>query len=110
MSDNDSKYPRNSVAALDIGQLNMMWQFLQLGALKRNPDDVRVLKQHLDYVRQAMIQKSAGQRKGDPSYYVNWDDLGTIVNIIVCSAMSLYLSGGLDKLEKLLSEEKESRP
>ena len=101
----DVRLPKYSVAALDAGQLNMMYQFLQMGAIKSNPADVRVLKEHLDMVRQALIQMTAGQRKGDPSYYVDFNELGTITNIIVCAAMSLYLSGDLDRLQELMETE-----
>ena len=102
--------PKYSVAALDAGQLNMMYQFLQMGSIKSNPADVRVLKEHLDMVRQALIQMTAGQRKGDPSYYVDFNELGTITNIIVCAAMSLYLSGDLDRLQELMEAGHTDKP
>ena len=107
MSDNDLKYPRNSVAALDAGQLDLMWQMLQLG---RQQSNIPALKHYLDQIRQALIQKTAGQRKDDPAYYVDVRDLGTICNCAIIEAMCLYLSGDLDRLEKLItSGDKESR-
>ena len=105
----NAAYPRNSVAALDAGQLDLMFQFLQIGAQKSDARDIHTLKYYLDQLRQALIQKSAGQRKEDPAYYVDFNDLGTIVNIIVCETMSLYLSGALDKLDALLSKEAENK-
>jgi hypothetical protein len=88
-----------TVKALDEGQLDLMWQFLQMG---RQKSDIPALKEHLDQLRQAMIQKTAGQRRDDPKSYVPLEDVGTIVNCIVIETMCLYLSGDLDKLEALV--------
>ena len=82
---------------LDKGQLDFMWSFLMMGSQKSN---IPVLKEYCEMLRQAMIQKTAGQRKDDPSCYVDFQDVGTIVNCIVIEAMTLYLSGDLEKLEK----------
>lgn len=89
---------KHSIQELDAGQLEIMWAFLMLGKQKSN---IPVLKQFCDQLRQAMIQKTAGQREGDPGYYVDFRDVGTIVNNIVIETMCLYLSGDLDRLEKL---------
>ena len=104
MSDNDKKHPRYSVAALDAGQLDIMWQMLQLGQQRSN---IPALKNYLDQIRQALIQKTAGQRNGDPRYYTDWQDFGTICNCAIIETMCLYLSGDLDKLETLLSKERD---
>ena len=104
MSDNDKKHPRYSVAALDAGQLDIMWQMLQIGRQRSN---IPALKNYLDQIRQALIQKTAGQRKNDPAYYVDFQDLGTICNCAIIEVMCLYLSGDLDKLEALLRKEKD---
>lgn len=95
-----------TVKALDEGQLDLMWQFLQMG---RQKSDIPALKEHLDQLRQAMIQKTAGQRRDDPKSYVPLEDVGTIVNCIVIEAMCLYLSGDLDKLEALLTHEETTK-
>lgn len=81
---------------LDEGQLEMMWNFLRMGYQKA---DVATLKELCDQLRQAMIQKTGGQRQGDPVEYIPLDDIGTIVNSIVIETMALYLSGALDRLE-----------
>ena len=90
-----------TIQNLDAGQLDMMWSFLMMGNQEAN---IPALKENLDLLRQAMIQKTAGQRKDDPGHYVSFDDIGTICNIIVCEAMALYLSGDLDRLEKLIEK------
>lgn len=87
---------KHNTRELDAGQLELMWQFLEFGAQKPN---VTALKDLCGQLRQAMLQKTAGQRKDDPEEYVWFDDLGTIINSIVIETMCLYLSGELDKLE-----------
>lgn len=46
-----------------------------------------------------MTQKTAGQRK-DKQSDISFDELDTVMNVIVIEAMCLYLDGTLDKLEK----------
>ena len=46
-----------------------------------------------------MTQKTAGQRK-DKQSDKSFDELDTVINVIVIEAMCLYLDGTLDKLEK----------
>jgi hypothetical protein len=82
---------------LDEGQLDLMFSFLRAGMVKPN---IPALKEYCDQLRQAMIQKTAGQRADDPEYYVEFGDIGTIINSIVIEAMALYLSGALDKIEQ----------
>lgn len=84
-----------NVKRLDAGQFDLMWSFLQMGKQKAN---IPALKELCDQLRQAMIQKTAGQRD-DPSFYTKFGDLGTIINSIVIETMCLYLSGELDKIE-----------
>lgn len=86
---------------LDTGQLEMMWNFLRMGYQKSN---VPALKEHLEAIRQAMIQKTAGQRSDDGKDTVSFDDIGTHINCVVIEAMCLYLSGALDKLENSLED------
>ncbi len=85
-----------NVKNLDAGQLELMWNFLRMGYQKAN---VPALKDLCGQLRQAMIQKTAGQRDDDPEYYTKFEDIGTIINSIVIETMALYLSGELDKLE-----------
>ena len=88
---------KHSTYELDMGQLELMWNFLRFGAQRPN---VPALKDLCEQLRQAMIQKTAGQRKGDPEHYIDlFNDTGTIINCIVIETMALYLSGGLDRLE-----------
>ena len=87
-----------TVKRLDEGQLELMWNFLRMGHQKPN---IPALKELCDQLRQAMIQKTGGQRKDDPKEYVPLDDIPTIVNSIVIETMALHLSGGLDRLEEV---------
>lgn len=89
---------KHTVEELDKGQLDLMWNFLKMGAKYR--PNIAALKELCGQLRQAMVQKTGGQRKEDPKVYVKLDDVGTLVNCIVCETMSLYLSGELDKLER----------
>ena len=84
-----------TIKNLDEGQLDLMWSFLRAGMVKSN---IPALIEHCDLLRQAMIQKTAGQRDDDPKHFVSFDDLGTIINSIVIEAMALRLSGDLDIL------------
>ena len=86
---------RPTVKRLDAGQLELMWNFLKIGNQKAN---ISALKELCDQLRQAMIQKSAGQSSDGPRDYIDFADIGTIVNGIVIETMCLYLSGELDKL------------
>ena len=90
---------KNTVEELDRGQLDMMFNMLRMGYQKAN---IPALKENCDLLRQAMIQKTAGQRKDDSANYVRFEDVGTICNCIVIETMCLYLSGELDKLEGLV--------
>lgn len=87
---------KRTPANLDAGQLELMWNFLRMGHQKPN---IPALREHLDAIRQAMIQKTGGNRADDPAYYTPYDDIGTHVNCVVIEAMCLYLSGTLDRLE-----------
>ena len=87
---------KHTVQELDAGQLDAMWNFLQIGSQKSN---IPLLKEYCDELRQLLIQKTAGQRNNDSANYGSFKDVGTIVNIIVMETMCLYLSGDLDKLE-----------
>lgn len=73
-----------------------MWSFLQMGKQGAN---VPCLREHCEMLRQLMAQKTAGQRK-DKQSDKSFDELDTVMNVIVIEAMCLYLDGTLDKLEK----------
>lgn len=98
---------KHNVKELDEGQLQTMWDFLKLQ--KRNTctkEDVRELKEHLDTIRQALVQKRSGRREGDPKNYVDFEDVGTYINFAIIDALQLYVCGGLDKLEEVLPDGK----
>lgn len=78
---------------LDSGQLEVMWSMLKIGRLKASKNDVQALIESTDYIRQALIQKTAGQRSDDPNGYVDFDDMQTHINILVCACLSLRASG-----------------
>lgn len=92
---------------LDSGQLDLMWSFLQFTGNGARKEDVDELKDLLDQLRTAMIQKSGGQPGRDPKTKgaVDFDDIPTIINSIIIVTMQLYLSGGLDKLREVLPSE-----
>lgn len=99
---------KHSIKELDAGQLQAMWNFLKLQ--DRNTcvkDDVRILKEHLDIIRQAMVQKTSGRSKdyGEKNY-IDFEDVGTYINFVVIDALQLYVCGGLDKLEEVLPDGK----
>lgn len=73
-----------------------MWLFLQMSKQCAN---VPCLREHCEMLRQLMTQKTAGQRK-DKQSDKSFDELDTVINVIVIEAMCLYLDGTLDKLEK----------
>ena len=102
--------PKPNVKNLDAGQLDLMWQMLQLKDKNScTKSDVQELKKYLDYIRQLMIQKGGGQLNNSStrSFYVNQDDLGTYINLAVLLALTLYIYGGLDVLEDCLPEEEQ---
>lgn len=86
-----------TVKRLDEGQLEMMWNFLRFGYQEK--PHIPILKQHLDAIRQMMIQKTAGQEGYSTNEAISFDDLQTHINCVVIETMCLYLSGALDKLE-----------
>lgn len=88
----------------DKEQLDFMWNFLKFGTAKSN---IPALKKLLDDLRQLMTQKTAGQQPYKKANDIPFEDLGTIVNSIVIETMMLYLSGDLDKLEKMKEEKRE---
>lgn len=88
---------------LDEGQLGLMWSMLQLKPKSDcTVEEVESLEENLDFIRQALIQKTAGQRKGDPKSSVDFEDLGTYINLVVVQALSIYVNGGLTVLKKAL--------
>lgn len=83
-----------TVELLDYGQLDYMFNFLRMGHQKAN---IPALKDMCDKLRQIMIQNI----DGDDSKHVPFKDTGALVNSIVIETMCLYLSGALDRLDRL---------
>lgn len=97
---------KHNLRELDQGQLQTMWNFLKLQRKNTcTKEDVRMLKEHLDIIRQAMVQKTAGQRDTDPDTYVDFVEIGTYINFVVIDALQLRIYGGLDVLEEVLPDE-----
>ena len=90
---------------LDSGQLDMMWSMLKLGGLKASKGDIEALIESTDFIRQALIQKTAGQRTDDAKGYVDFDDLQTHINILVCSCIALRASGVFDRLNEIIDDD-----
>ena len=102
-SKNQTKQPRETytIRKLDEGQLDLMWSFLRFRKNdKVSIHDVKALEESLNAIRQMMIQKSAGQPEYKRRFYEDFGDLGTRINIVVCTAMSIMLSGGLEILKE----------
>ena len=87
-----------TIENLDTEQLDLMWSMLQLGGIKASNTDVDKLIKHIDIVRQAMIQKTAGQRSNDPKMYVDFNDLGTYINLIICEVLALRITGRIERM------------
>ncbi len=100
--------PKAILKNLDSGQLEMMWSMLKLGGLKASTHDVQAMINSADYIRQALIQKTGGQRSDDPNGYVDFDDLQTHINILVCACLSLRASGVLEKMAEIMEMEGEN--
>ena len=100
---------KHNLRELDEGQLDAMYSFLKLQRKNTcTKEDVRMLKEHLDIIRQAMVQKTAGQRDTDPDTYVDFVEIGTYINFVVIEALQLRIYGGLDVLEEVLPNEERS--
>ena len=97
---------KHNLRELDEGQLDAMCNFLKLQRKNTcTKEDVKMLKEHLDIIRQAMVQKTAGQRDKDPAAYVDFVDIGTYINFVVIDVLQLRIYGGLDALEEVLPDE-----
>ena len=89
---------KSTLKNLDSGQLDIMWSMLQLGKMEATDKDVDNLIEHIDKIRQAMIQKTAGQRFNDPNGYVPFEDVGTYINLAVLDVLVLRVSGRLERM------------
>ena len=92
--------PRSTLENLDLGQLDLMWSMLKLGGIEADNGDVDKLIEYADKIRQAMVQKTAGQRFNDPRGYVCFEDLGTYINLLVLEVLTLRIGGRLELMYK----------
>ena len=100
---------KHNIKELDMGQLEIMWQFLKFKGKGISPNDVDALQHNLDVLREFMIKKTGRPETICGTEY-SMDDIGTVINIIVCTAMRIYLDGGLDIIrEKLVLQSTEKR-
>lgn len=89
---------------LDAGQLDMMWNFLRFKNSTYCLEDIEALEDSLNAIRQMMIQQTSGQQRHSKSFEYSFNDLGTYINFVVISAMTIYLGGGLEKLKGEMNE------
>ena len=87
-----------TIKNLDAGQLDLMWSMLQLGGIEADNHDVDDLIEYADKIRQALIQKTAGQRSNDPNGYVSFEDIGTYINLLVIEVLTLRVGGRLERM------------
>lgn len=87
---------------IEEDMFDTMWAFLQMGKQKAN---YPMLKELCMELRQMMMQKTAGQRKGKKD--IPFDNLERVKNGIVVEAMCLVLSGELEYLDKEGNEEEQ---
>ena len=76
-----------------------MWTMLQRGGQKSN---IPMLRELVGQWVQMTTQKTAGQRGGKD---LSWDNLERIKMGILCEAVTLVLSGDLNKLEAMKNGE-----
>jgi hypothetical protein len=84
--------------------LSTMFSFLQMGNQSADTETIERLQQDCQWLITAMTQKTAGQRKDKPND-VDFAELEARENFIILNALSLYLSGDLERLKKVMEEE-----
>ncbi len=87
----------NKVVKYDA--LSDMFSFLRMGSIRLSEADISSLEENCRMLVQAMTQKTAGQQRYKPND-VDFRLLDAITNNIVLGALTLYLSGSLDKLKE----------
>lgn len=87
----------NKVVKYDA--LSDMFSFLRMGSFQLSEVDISSLEENCRMLVQMMTQKTAGQRRNKPND-VDFGLLDAITNNIVIGALTLYLSGSLDKLKE----------
>ena len=87
----------NKVVKYDA--LSDMFSFLRMGSFRLSDVDISSLEENCQMLVQMMTQKTAGQRRNKPND-VDFNMLDAVTNNIVIGALTLYLSGSLDKLKE----------
>ena len=86
----------NKVVKYDA--LSDMFSFLRMGSIRLSDVDISSLEENCRMLVQMMTQKTSGQRRYKPND-VDFNILDAVTNNIVIGALTLYLSGGLDKVK-----------
>lgn len=87
----------NKVVKYDA--LSDMFSFLRMGSFQLSEVDISGLEEHCRMLVQMMTQKTSGKRRYKPND-VDFRLLDAVTNNIVIGALTLYLSGSLDKLKE----------
>lgn len=87
----------NKVVKYDA--LSDMFSFLRMGSIRLSDVDISGLEENCRMLVQMITQKTAGQRRYKPND-VDFRLLDAVTNNIVLGALTLYLSGSLDKLKE----------
>jgi hypothetical protein len=84
------------------GIKDTMWHFLMDGGQEAN---IPELKESVYNLIQMTTQKTAGQKPYAKSTHISWETLDMEIMRIVIEATALVLSGRLDELEDIETEE-----
>lgn len=87
----------NKVVKYDA--LSDMFSFLRMGSIRLSDVDISSLEENCQMLVQMITQKTGGQRRYKPND-VDFRMLDAVTNNIVLGALSLYISGSLDKLKE----------
>lgn len=87
----------NKVVKYDA--LSDMFSFLRMGGIRLSKADISSLEENCRMLVMALTQKTAGQQRYKPND-VDFRLLDAVTNNIVIGALTLYLSGSLDKLKE----------
>lgn len=87
----------NKVVKYDA--LSDMFSFLRMGGVRLSEADISSLEENCKMLVRALTQKTAGQQRYKPGD-VDFRMLDAITNNIVLGALTLYISGSLEKLKE----------
>jgi hypothetical protein len=87
----------NKVVKYDA--LSDMFSFLRMRSIRLSEADISSLEENCRMLVRMMTQKTAGQQRYKPND-VDFRMLDAVTNNIVLGALTLYISGSLDKLKE----------